>query len=75
WQGRHEQAEMVARYIRGLRQGSAAARAIQAEKAGDFARVTGGMSYVDLPRMAYYVERGAYRAAVTQRIKALGGQG
>lgn len=74
WQGRHEQAEMVARYIKGLRSGSAAARAIQAEKARGFQRVTGGMDYVDLPRMAYYVERGAYRTAVTQRIKALGGQ-
>jgi len=74
WQGRHEQAEMVARYIKGLRSGSAGARAIQAEKARGFQRVTGGMEYVDLPRMAYYVERSAYRTAVTQRIKALGGQ-
>ena len=54
--------------------GSAGARAIQAEKARGFQRVTGGMEYVDLPRMAYYVERSAYRTAVTQRIKALGGQ-
>ena len=73
WQGRHEQAEMVARYIRGLRQGMPAAKAIQAEKAKGFSRVTGGMNYVDLPRMAYYVERGAYRRADTRRIKALGG--
>jgi len=73
WQGRHEQADLVARYIKELRNGHPAAAAIKAEKAAGFERVTGGMSYVDLPRMAYYVERGAYRKAVTQRIKALGG--
>ncbi len=73
WQGRHEQAELVARYIQGLRRGHPAATAIKAEKAAGFERVTGGMSYVDLPRMAYYVERTAYRRAVTQRIKALRG--
>lgn len=73
WQGRHEQAELVARYIKGLREGHPAAAAIKAEKAKDFARVTGGVEYVDLPRMAYYVERSAYRKAITQRIKALGG--
>jgi len=74
WQGRHEQAELVARYIKGLRAGHAAAKAIQAEKAKDFARITGGMHYVDLPRMAYYVERDSYRKAVTSRIAALGGR-
>lgn len=73
WQGRHEQAELVARYIRGLRDGAPAAAAIKAEKARGFDRVTGGMAYVDLPRLAYYVERTAYRREVTKRIRALGG--
>ncbi|PVH30513.1 flavin-containing monooxygenase [Pararhodobacter oceanensis] len=73
WQGRHEQAELVARYIRGLREGSPAAAAIQSEKSKGFSRLTGGMDYVDLPRMAYYVDRATYRRAVTTRIKALGG--
>ena len=73
WQGRHEQAEMVVRYIKGLRSGHPAAAAIRAEKAAGFQRVTGGMTYVDLPRMAYYVDRATYRRDVTKRIKALGG--
>lgn len=73
WQGRHEQAELVARYIKGLRTGSAAAAAIRKEKAEGFARITGGLHYIDLPRMAYYVERASYRKAVTRRIAALGG--
>ena len=73
WQGRHEQAEMVARYVKGLREGSAAAKALQAEKAGGFSRLTGGMKYLNLSRMAYYVDKATYRKAVTGWIAALGG--
>lgn len=75
WQGRHEQAEMVARYIAGLRQGRNEARLLQAEKADGFNRVTGGMKYLDLERMAYYVDKTAYRGTVNAWIKVLGGQG
>jgi hypothetical protein len=71
WQGRHEQAELVARYLKGLRQGTAAAKSLQREKAQSFDRLTGGMNYIDLPRMAYYVDKATYRRAVTGRIKAL----
>lgn len=73
WQGRHEQAEMVVRYLKGIRAGDPAAQAIKAEKAAGFGRVTGGMTYIDLPRMAYYVERDTYRAALAKHIQALGG--
>ncbi len=71
WQGRHEQAEMVARYIRGLRDDSPGAKALQREKAKGFQRATGGMAYLDLPRMAYYVEKATYRTAVTGWIARL----
>jgi hypothetical protein len=71
WQGRHEQAEMVARYVAGLRAGSAASKAIRETKAKSFERATGGMNYIDLPRMAYYVEEATYRKAVTDQISAL----
>lgn len=71
WQGRHEQAEMVARYIAGLRSGNRAAMAIRATKAKSFDRATGGMNYIDLPRMAYYVDKATYRNAVTGQIAAL----
>lgn len=73
WQGRHEQAELVARYLKGLRGGNPAAEALKAEKARGFARLTGGMDYLDLPRMAYYVEKSTFRKAVTDRIRALKG--
>ena len=71
WQGRHEQAEMVARYLRGLRDESSAAQAIEQEKSGEFERLTGGMDYIDLPRMAYYVDKRTFRRQVTSRIRDL----
>ncbi|MBR9841610.1 MAG: NAD(P)-binding domain-containing protein [Rhodobacteraceae bacterium] len=71
WQGRHEQAEMVARYIAGLRAGDGAAKALQAEKNKGFNRATGGMDYLDLARMAYYVDKATYRGAVTKWISRL----
>lgn len=67
WQGRHEQAEMVARYIKA--QGTPAGDALKAEKARGFQRATGGMQYVDLPRMAYYVDKATYLRAV-RRVTA-----
>jgi Flavin-binding monooxygenase-like len=73
WQGRHEQAEMVVRYIKGLREGRAAAKTLQAEKRSGFKRMTGGTRYLKLPRMAYYVDKATYRKAVTNWIGALGG--
>ena len=29
------------------------------------------MNYIDLPRMAYYVDKATYRNAVTKKIQAL----
>ena len=73
WQGRHEQAEMVVRYITGLRDGSAEAQSLKETKAQGFDRATGGMDYIDLPRMAYYVDKATYRKAVTSWVRRLGG--
>lgn len=69
WQGRHEQALLVGRYLKAL--GSPAAARLRAEKAGGFGRVTGGMRYIDLPRMAYYVEKNSYLKALRRATKAL----
>ncbi len=71
WQGRHEQAEIVARYISGLRSGNSAAQAIRSTKSDGYERATGGMNYIDLPRMAYYVDKATYRREVTGQIAAL----
>ncbi|MAY89335.1 MAG: monooxygenase [Pseudooceanicola sp.] len=75
WQGRHEQAEMVARYITGLCADTTAAHDLQKTKAAGFERATGGMSYIKLPRMAYYVDKTTYRNAVGGWIARLKGAG
>lgn len=74
WQGRHEQAEMVVRYITGLRDGMTAATALRTEKSAGFQRATGGVKYLKVARMAYYVDKETYRGAVTNWIAALGGE-
>ena len=71
WQGRHEQGEMIARYLSGLETGHPEAKKIQQEKRDGYERLTGGMNYIDLPRMAYYVDKATYRNAVTKKIQAL----
>lgn len=71
WQGRHEQAEMVVRYLKGLREGNPEAAKLQARKSEGFERATGGMAYLDLARMAYYVDKDTYRGAVIGWIAAL----
>lgn len=73
WQGRHEQAEMVAHYINGRRSGSPAAEKLHEEKAHGYKRATGGVNYLDLPRMAYYVDKATYRGAVGKWITVLKG--
>lgn len=67
WQGRDEQAELVALYIRGLREGSRAARDFQALKRERASvRLDGGYQYLELERMAYYVHKDTYRQAIRQ---------
>ncbi|MBM7059232.1 NAD(P)-binding domain-containing protein [Pseudomonas sp. UL073] len=72
WQGRDEQAELVARYIRQLQSGSDAAqrfKALKRERAG--IRLDGGYDYLDLERMAYYVHKDSYRASIKQHSQEL----
>lgn len=72
WQGRDEQAELVALYIRGLRDGSSAAREFQALKRERASvRLDGGYQYLELERMAYYVHKDTYRQALRQHSAAL----
>jgi hypothetical protein len=73
WQGRHEQAEMVARYIRGIARGTEAAQKLKAVKSAEFAPANGGMKYLKLARMAYYVDKTTYRKSVTGWIRSLAG--
>ncbi|MET0334662.1 MAG: NAD(P)-binding domain-containing protein, partial [Rhizobacter sp.] len=64
WQGRHEQAELVARFFKAQADGSPRADALRTAKAGPPPDLSGGFKYLKLERMAYYVHKDTYRAAV-----------
>jgi len=72
WQGRNEQAELVALYIRQLQAASPAALALRQtirEQAGQ--RLDGGYRYLQLERMAYYVHKDSYRQRIASHAAAL----
>jgi cation diffusion facilitator CzcD-associated flavoprotein CzcO len=64
WQGRYEQADLVARYLKALDTGAPQAAALKAAKLGPPPDLTGGYRYLQLERMAYYVNKDSYRKAV-----------
>jgi cation diffusion facilitator CzcD-associated flavoprotein CzcO len=71
WQGRYEQAELLARYFKGLDSGSSAAQRLNTLRQGPSPDLSGGYRYLQLERMAYYVNKDAYRAAVREATEAL----
>jgi len=72
WQGRYEQAELVALYLKGLTTKHPAALALQREKRTRWAdRVNGGFRYLALDRMAYYVHKGSYLKEIRRLTRAL----
>ncbi|TYL45684.1 NAD(P)/FAD-dependent oxidoreductase [Nocardioides sp. BGMRC 2183] len=71
WQGRYEQAELVAAYLRARRDDPAAAEAFDERVRGPRPDLTGGYRYLGLERMSYYVNKDAYRAAVRHAVAGL----
>ncbi len=72
WQGRDDQAHLVALFIRQSLDKKASAEAFKAEIEAQFAqRATGGMQYLELERMAYYVDKQVYLDAVHKGIRHL----
>ena len=71
WQGRYEQAELVARYFKGLDGQTSAAQRMQTAVAGPPPDLTGGYRYLQLERMAHYVNKDAYRNAVRAAANSL----
>lgn len=72
WQGRDEQAELVALQIRQQQQGGSAGqkfRELVRQRCGQ--RLDGGYAYLQLERMAYYVHKDSYRATLKQHIAEL----
>lgn len=72
WQGRYEQAELVASYLKARTTNPAAAAALEKRIAGPRPDLSGGYHYLGLERMSYYVNKDAYRTAVRSEIDHLG---
>jgi cation diffusion facilitator CzcD-associated flavoprotein CzcO len=68
WQGRFEQAELIAAY---LAADDAAQARFRARAAGPAPDLTGGYRYLELERMSYYVNKDAYRRAVRSATTSL----
>lgn len=72
WEGRNEQAKLVAHYLKHREQNSAAFNTFNAQKVAHYQnRLDGGYRYLELERMAYYVSKDQYRAALAQYTKQL----
>lgn len=69
WQGRYEQAELIAAYLSAPRAAQAAFRVRVARD--PWPDLTGGYRYLGLERMSYYVNKDAYRRAVREATDAL----
>lgn len=73
WEVRNEQARLVALYLKHKRDGNpGAARLDAARTAHAGARLDGGYNYLQLPRMAYYVNKAVYRKALAKHLRAFG---
>ncbi len=72
WQGRYEQAELVASLLRAREVAPERAAAFAARVQGPAPDLSGGYHYLGLERMAYYVNKDAYRRAVRAEVERLG---
>ncbi|CAN7409918.1 NAD(P)/FAD-dependent oxidoreductase [Microbacterium foliorum] len=72
WQGRYEQADLLATYLDALEHDpDTATRFRDRVTSQPWPDVTGGYRYLGLDRMAYYVNKDAYRGAVRREKHAL----
>ncbi|MCK5884885.1 MAG: NAD(P)/FAD-dependent oxidoreductase, partial [Alcanivorax sp.] len=72
WEGRNEQAEMVALYIKARENNHPVAEALEQKETAEAGQtLDGGFDYLKLERMAYYVHKDSYRKAVNAHIADL----
>lgn len=74
WQGRYEQAELVARFFKAQHDAPARAARFAARLAGPMPDLSGGFNYLKLERMAFYVNKDVYRRTVRAASAELEGQ-
>eukprot|EP01034_Spumella_vulgaris_P003556 gene3556-4570_t len=68
WQGRYEQAELVARFLKAQASEPAKAAGFAAKLTGPAPDLSGGYRYLKLERMAYYVNKDVYRRTVSLKM-------
>lgn len=72
WEGRHLQAEIIARYLSEKNKGTSAAAALDQRKRDEVGKpIDGGYDYLALERMAYYVHKESYLAAMARELERL----
>lgn len=72
WQGRDDQAQLVAKVIRTqLDNPAKASKFADKVKSKAQVRINGGMNYLELERMAYYVHKADYLAAINNEMREL----
>lgn len=72
WQGRYEQAALIAEYVRAVEEHPERAAAFRARVIAEaWPDLTGGYNYLGLERMSYYVNKDAYRNAVRSAAESL----
>ncbi len=72
WQGRDEQAHLVALYLKSLlKNGQSALKFDKIKRDNVTERCDGGMNYLQLDRMSYYVHKGEYLSKIKKHIKEL----
>ncbi|WP_448003638.1 flavin-containing monooxygenase [Agromyces bauzanensis] len=71
WQGRYEQAELIAAYLAATRRAPDAASRFRAAADAPWPDLTGGYRYLGLDRMSYYVNKDAYRRTMKRMLRTL----
>ena len=71
WEGRAEQAEVVALYFKGLDTGAPQARAFSQARQSPSPDLSGGYRYLKVERMACYVNKDVYRDTMRQTAALL----
>ncbi|MEV1130097.1 NAD(P)/FAD-dependent oxidoreductase [Agromyces sp. NPDC049794] len=71
WQGRYEQAELIAAYLAAERRAPDAASRFRAAADAPWPDLTGGYRYLGLDRMSYYVNKDAYRRTMKRMLRTL----
>lgn len=72
WQGRYDQAELVMQFVKAMENKVLdKVSEFRSEKKENKTDLTGGMKYLDLPRMSFYVHKDTYMKKVKKEINGL----